>query len=443
MNGVWDWDYLKGGTAHSLATATRATINDTGQTLTAYATPTTDTTGSLTTPRNVLDDGSGNMSLAGTKIIAAGSELMLEETGDVSGAVSLHLQNRTGLNGALFVNPTADLVDFGFQSSSGTQQNVRLEHRSAYLLNPANTAGEFQLGPMVAQTNPNLVVGAAASFLPNGNFGVGTASPGQKLDVAGGYVRSDTGFCIGANCVTSLTQGTVTSLGLSLPSIFSVTNSPVTTAGTLTATFAAENANTVFGNCTPSSGTPGFCTLTGAMLPAPTATTLGGIESITQTSHQWVQYIDTSGVPHQAAISTGDLPAHLANITNAWCYGTLGSTSGAFYLGGFGGVQMACGSLTTTLTGGMPLSTAGTLKNLRCAAGAAGHGSSSGVVHVYDNGTSQNLTCTLGTATGCSDSTNSFTYSTGDLLQFSVASAGTGETLANVSCSAEVWVSGN
>jgi hypothetical protein len=91
----------------------------------------------------------------------------------------------------------------------------------------------------------------------------------------------------------------------------------------------------------------------------------------------------------------------------------------------------------------MPLATAGTIKNLRCAAGAAGHGSSSGVVHVYDNGTSQSLTCTLGTGTGCSDSTNSFAYSTGDLLQFSVASGGSGETLANVSCSAEIWVSGN
>lgn len=443
MDGVWDWDYLKGDTAHSLATATRAMINDTGQTAASFTTPTTDTTGALATPRNVLDDGSGNMSLAGTQIVTAGSELMLGETGDVSGSVSLHLQNRTGLNGALFRNPADDMVDFGFQSSSGAQQNVRFEHRSAALFNPANIPGEFQLGPMGGQPNPDLVIGTAASFVRNGSFGVGTASPGQKLDVAGGYVRSDTGFCIGANCVTSLTQGTVTSVDLSLPSIFSVTSSPVTTAGTLTATLAAENANTVFGNCTSSSATPAFCTLTGAMLPAPTASTLGGIQSISSTPHQWVSYIDTTGIPYQAAISTGDLPAHLANITNAWCYGTLGSTSGAYYLGGFGGVQIGCGSLTTTLTGGMPLSTPGTVRNLRCAAGAAGHGSSSGVVHVYDNGTSQSLTCTLGTGTGCSDSTNSFTYSTGDLLQFSVASGGSGETLANASCSAEVWVSGN
>jgi hypothetical protein len=43
--------------------------------------------------------------------------------------------------------------------------------------------------------------------------GIGTNSPGQKLDVAGGYVRSDTGFCIGSNCVTSLWSNPMTTLG--------------------------------------------------------------------------------------------------------------------------------------------------------------------------------------------------------------------------------------
>src|ERR1700722_7957682 len=49
-------------------------------------------------------------------------------------------------------------------------------------------------------------------------------------------------------------SGTVTSVGLSLPSIFDVTGSPVTTSGTITATLAPENANTVFSG--PSSGGP-------------------------------------------------------------------------------------------------------------------------------------------------------------------------------------------
>lgn len=56
--------------------------------------------------------------------------------------------------------------------------------------------------------------------------------------------------------------GTVTSVGLSMPGMFSVANSPVTTAGTLTVTLANQNANLVFAG--PSSGgaaAPTFRTL--------------------------------------------------------------------------------------------------------------------------------------------------------------------------------------
>lgn len=63
--------------------------------------------------------------------------------------------------------------------------------------------------------------------------------------------------------------GTVTSVGLSMPSIFNVSGSPVTTAGTLTASLANEVANTVFAG--PSSGSdsiPTFRTLVLADLPA-------------------------------------------------------------------------------------------------------------------------------------------------------------------------------
>jgi hypothetical protein len=41
----------------------------------------------------------------------------------------------------------------------------------------------------------------------NGHVGIGTTVPGQKLDVAGGYIRSDTGYCIGGSCITSWLTG--------------------------------------------------------------------------------------------------------------------------------------------------------------------------------------------------------------------------------------------
>lgn len=62
--------------------------------------------------------------------------------------------------------------------------------------------------------------------------------------------------------------GTVTSVGLSLPSIFTVSNSPVTTSGTLTATLASQTANTVFAAPNGSAGAPTFRALAAADIPA-------------------------------------------------------------------------------------------------------------------------------------------------------------------------------
>ena len=54
------------------------------------------------------------------------------------------------------------------------------------------------------------------------------------------------------------TSGTVTSVGLSLPSIFTVTNSPVTTSGILTGSLANQSGNTVLAGPTSGSGVPAF-----------------------------------------------------------------------------------------------------------------------------------------------------------------------------------------
>ena len=63
--------------------------------------------------------------------------------------------------------------------------------------------------------------------------------------------------------------GTVTSVGLSLPSIIAVSGSPVTTSGTLTGTLTTQAVNSIFAG--PSSGaaaTPTFRSLTTADIPA-------------------------------------------------------------------------------------------------------------------------------------------------------------------------------
>lgn len=67
----------------------------------------------------------------------------------------------------------------------------------------------------------------------------------------------------------STTTGTVTSVGLSLPSIFTVSNSPVTATGTLTGTLATQAAKAVFiGPTSGAAAAPTFRSLAGTDLPA-------------------------------------------------------------------------------------------------------------------------------------------------------------------------------
>lgn len=62
-------------------------------------------------------------------------------------------------------------------------------------------------------------------------------------------------------------SGTVTSVGLSLPNVFTVSNSPVTGAGTITATFASQSAGTVLAAPAGSSAAPSFRALVATDIP--------------------------------------------------------------------------------------------------------------------------------------------------------------------------------
>lgn len=70
------------------------------------------------------------------------------------------------------------------------------------------------------------------------------------------------------NEIAGLAGGTVTSVGLSLPGIFTVSGSPVTTSGTLSATLNTQTANHVFaGPATGSPAAPTFRALAAADVP--------------------------------------------------------------------------------------------------------------------------------------------------------------------------------
>jgi len=98
------------------------------------------------------------------------------------------------------------------------------------------------------------------------------ATSGSSLlygNSAGGFSNVTIGSNLTFSAGTLNANATVTSVGLSLPSIFTVTNSPVTSSGTLTGTLATQTANYVFaGPTTGAAAAPTFRALVAGDIPA-------------------------------------------------------------------------------------------------------------------------------------------------------------------------------
>jgi len=157
------------------------------------------------------------------------------------------------------------------------------------------------------------------------------------------------------------TVGTVQSVALSLPSIITVSGSPVTTSGTLTGTLATQPSGTVFAG--PTSGanaTPAFRALVTADLPAGTGTVTSVAQSVpasllsisgspittagtlaiglTNAASGTFWAGPTSGAattPAYRAIVAGDLPSTVAytNAANSWSTAQLPNAAGTIDLG--------------------------------------------------------------------------------------------------------------
>jgi hypothetical protein len=84
--------------------------------------------------------------------------------------------------------------------------------------------------------------------------------------------------------VSAVGGGTVTSVALSLPDLFTVSGSPVTGSGTLTATLASQTAAQVFAAPAATAGAPTFRALVAGDIPALTAAKISDFDTQVRTS---------------------------------------------------------------------------------------------------------------------------------------------------------------
>ncbi len=156
-------------------------------------------TNTLTEALNV----NGNMALttATAKVIGTTGNLTFEQNGDTYGTTRLSLQNRNGVNGAIFEQAgSVDLVDFVFKGLTN-QRNIRYENRSAFsYLGYPNP--EFQIG---IASDPTFVVSDNSSAFRRGTVGIGITAPTALLHLGAGTATAGTAplkFTSGTNLTT-------------------------------------------------------------------------------------------------------------------------------------------------------------------------------------------------------------------------------------------------
>jgi hypothetical protein len=276
--------------------------------------------------------------------IANGDGISGNPTFSLDGNV-LSLANASGTGLLALSGPSA----VTFRAIQGTASEIDV----------ANGTGA-SADPVIGLADNPVVPGSEGIVVPTGNTASrpllpvnGTLRYNSQTAVFEGYANNVWG---------AITTGTgVTSVGLSMPADFTVTNSPVTSAGVLTATWASQAANLVLASPNGSSGTPSFRSLANDDLPASgvvaatygtasavpvfTVNAKGVVTNVTNTTIA----ISNTQVSGLGTMSTQN--ATSVSITGGAIDGTtVGATTPA--AGTFTSVTMTSGTITTAPVSG-------------------------------------------------------------------------------------------
>lgn len=190
--------------------------------------------------------------------------------------------------------------------------------------------------------------------------GFSTANAQSIINLWSGTCNSTTFLRADGTCQTGGGSGggSVTSVALSMPAYFTVTGSPITSAGTLGVTLNSQSANQVLASPNGSAGTPTFRALVSADIPTTlnlltSATSLASIGTITTGVWNGSIVQPLYGGSGEAGTITGILKgngtsaysaAAAVDVTNLWS----GTCSSSTYLRGDGSCQSPAGGGSVT-----------------------------------------------------------------------------------------------
>jgi hypothetical protein len=182
----------------------------------------------------------------------------------------------------------------------------------------------------------------------------------------------------GSLTISTIYNGTDTSVGLALPaSVFSISNSPVTTSGVLTGSFVTQTANTIFAAPDGATGVPTFRSLVAADIPGLDASKIttgvipinhGGTNSATVLVSNRMMVSNGGAIVEASALSNGQF--FIGSTGGAPAVGTITAGLGITVTPSAGGITVAnSGVRSVALTapaavfsvGGSPVTTTGTL----------------------------------------------------------------------------------
>ena len=188
-----------------------------------------------------------------------------------------------------------------------------------------------------------------AAALTNGQVLIGSngTAPIPATLSAGAGISITNGA--GSITIAATNAGTVTSVGLALPSIFTVSGSPVISTGTLTGTLATQTANTVWaGPTTGAAAAPTFRSLVAADIPNLDTSKLtsgilpiarGGTNSNATLNNNRIMVSSGGAIVEAAALSNGQVL--IGSNNSAPVPATLTAGSGITITNGAGSVTIA------------------------------------------------------------------------------------------------------